>query len=208
MVERIERARRIGGIALGAGKAVFRTGRAWGTTKTRVSTARRSAEPGRVAPAVAAGMAAGAAGGYFLDPDNGKRRRHVAADRARALVRRRAAEAERKARYAAGIAKGAAYEASGGHGAGEELADADLANKVRSEIFRDADAPKGEVNVNAENGVVFLRGELDSKKRIDELVKAAHEVAGVRDVVSLLHLPGEEAPAKEEKSPPARARKR
>ena len=43
-----------------------------------------------------------------------------------------------------------------------------LARKVESEIFRAADAPKGAVSVNAENGVVFLRGEVDKYTWVDE----------------------------------------
>jgi osmotically-inducible protein OsmY len=188
-------------------KAIFRTGRAWGSARTRIKTSRRPA-PRAAGPGVAAGAVAGAAGAYFLDPQSGKRRRHVAFDRARSLMRKGAAEGERKARHAAGAAKGAAYEAGGAGDGAEELPDPDLANKVRTEIFRDADAPKGEVNVNAENGVVYLRGEIASRDRIDALVGAAREVEGVRDVVSLLHPPDEPAPVKEPKSAPARRARR
>ena len=37
---------------------------------------------------------------------------------------------------------------------------ADLAERVKSELFRPADAPKDSVNVSVESGVVYLRGEL------------------------------------------------
>jgi osmotically-inducible protein OsmY len=40
----------------------------------------------------------------------------------------------------------------------EQPDDAALARKVETELFRDADVPKGDINVNAEDGVVFLRG--------------------------------------------------
>ena len=73
--------------------------------------------------------------------------------------------------------------------------DVTLARKVESEIFRDADVPKGQVNVNAEDGKVVLRGEVDSPGMIDELVGKASKVQGVQDVESLLHTPGEQAPA-------------
>jgi osmotically-inducible protein OsmY len=195
MTNKIQRARRIAGIVVGAVKGIFRTGRAWGSTRTRIATARRPTISSGTA--LAAGAVTGAAGAYFLDPQNGKRRRHVAFDRAKALLRCGAAESERKARYAAGVAKGAAYEATGSGDGAESLPDADLANKVRTEIFRDADAPKGDVSVNAENGTVYLRGEVDSPELIEHLDEQAHEVHGVRDVVTLLHLPGEPAPTKE-----------
>jgi len=197
MATKIQRARRIGGIASGTIKAIFRTGRAWGTARTRVRTARRPAPTVSTGAAVAAGAAGGAAGAYFLDPQQGKRRRHVAFDRLLALLRRGKAGSERKARYAAGVAKGAAAEAAGAGEGAESLPDADLANKVRSEIFRDEDAPKGNVNVNAENGVVYLRGEVDSPEQREQLATSARQIKGVRDVVNLLHLPGETAPNKQ-----------
>ena len=151
--------------------------------------------------ALAVGAAGGVAGAYFLDPQNGKRRRHVAFDRATAILRSGAAEGERKARYAAGVAKGAAHEAAGAGDGEESLPDPDLANKVRSQVFRAPDAPKGDVNVNAENGVVYLRGEVPDAEVLDKLETQAREVAGVGDVVSLLHLPGKPVPTREKPAP-------
>lgn len=197
MTTKIQRIRRIGGIAIGAVKTIFRTGRSWGAARTKVATVRRPGPTVSTGAALAAGAASGAAGAYFLDPQNGRRRRHVAADRAMALARRGATEGERTARYAAGVAKGAAHEAAGAGGGAESLPDPDLANKVRTEVFRAQDAPKGHVNVNAEHGVVYLRGEVDSAEDAEQLATQAGQIAGVREVVSLLHLPGEPAPTKE-----------
>jgi osmotically-inducible protein OsmY len=197
MATKIQRARRIGGFAIGAVKAIFRTGRAWGSTRTRISTARRPTPTVSTGAAVAAGVAGGAAGAYFLDPQEGKRRRHVAFDRIAALVRRGKAESERKARYAAGQARGAAYEAAGAGNGSESLPDPDLANKVRSQIFRGEETPKGDINVNAENGIVYLRGEVKSADDVNRLGEQARGITGVRDVVNLLHVPGEPAPTKE-----------
>jgi hypothetical protein len=163
----------------------------------RVATARRPAPTPSTGAAVAAGVAGGAAGAYFLDPQQGKRRRNVALDRLTALLRRGKAESERRARYAAGVARGAAAEATGAGEGSADLPDPDLANKVRSEIFRDRDAPKGDVNVNAENGIVYLRGEVGSADEREKLATGARQVKGVRDVVNLLHLPGDAAPTKE-----------
>ena len=47
--------------------------------------------------------------------------------------------------------------------------------------------PKGKINVNAENGKVVLRGEVDSPELIDDLVAKARNVQGVQDVENLLH---------------------
>jgi len=197
MATKIQRTRKISRIAIGAVKTIFRTGRAWGTARMRVTTARRAAPTPSTGAAVAAGVAGGAAGAYFLDPQQGKRRRHVALDRLTGLLRRGKAESERRARYAAGVARGAAAEATGAGEGSADLPDPDLANKVRSEIFRDQDAPKGDVNVNAENGVIYLRGEVRSAEESEKLATSARQVKGVRDLVNLLHLPGETAPTKE-----------
>lgn len=72
----------------------------------------------------------------------------------------------------------------------EPLNDPTLARKVESEIFRSAEAPKGRVDVNAENGVVYLRGEVDDEAAIEALVAATRDVEGVERVESLLHTPG------------------
>jgi hypothetical protein len=68
--------------------------------------------------------------------------------------------------------------------------DVTLARKVESAIFRSEDSPKGDVNVNAENGVVFLRGQVKTPEQIKGLEVAARKVAGVKDVNNLLHTPG------------------
>jgi osmotically-inducible protein OsmY len=135
------------------------------------------------------GAAVGAAGAYFLDPDNGTRRRHVARDRGLAVGRDAVAEAERRARYAEGVAEGVVAKATPGGGRpGEELNDPALARKVESEIFRPADAPKDKVDVNVEDHVVYLRGKLESGDQAKALVEAARQVDGVRDVESLIEV--------------------
>jgi hypothetical protein len=72
--------------------------------------------------------------------------------------------------------------------------DVTLARQVESELFREENAPKGQISVNAANGVVQLRGEVEQPELIDELVQRARSVQGVREVENLLHLPGQEAP--------------
>ena len=56
--------------------------------------------------------------------------------------------------------------------------DVTLARKVETEIFRDADVPKGQINVNAENGVVVLRGEVEEPELIRDLEAEDTERAG------------------------------
>ena len=151
-------------------------------------------------PSFLLGAAAGAAAAWFLDPDDGPRRRNVTRDKAMKYARKGASEAEAKAQYAGQAVKGAATQAAPGSGredAGERLNDAGLAAKVESEIFRDADAPKGDVSVNVEDGVVHLRGQVDSPETITQLEQAARQVEGVRDVKNLLHGSGEPAPSRQ-----------
>jgi osmotically-inducible protein OsmY len=141
------------------------------------------------------GAAAGAAAVWFLDPNEGARRRNVVRDKALMYARQTGVEAQRKASYAAGQAKGAAYQAAPTGGKEpEELNDPALARKVETEIFRDADAPKGAVSVNVEDGVVYLRGEVADEDEIRTLAEEAAKVDGVRGVENLLHTPGTPAP--------------
>ena len=132
-------------------------------------------------------LALGAALTYFFDPENGRRRRKVTADRLGALVRRHGKRAIKGT-----AARTQALKAKSTH-LGEEPKpppdDVTLARKVESEIFRGSEVPKGKVNVNAENGKVVLRGEVDSAEMIDELVEKTRNVQGVQDVESLLHTP-------------------
>jgi osmotically-inducible protein OsmY len=72
--------------------------------------------------------------------------------------------------------------------------DATLKDKVESELFRDEHEVKGSISINAQEGVVQLRGEVPSQDLIDALVDRTQKIHGVREVESLLHTPGTEAP--------------
>jgi hypothetical protein len=119
MATKIQRARRIGGIAIGAVKAIFRTGKTWGTARTRVATIRRPEPTVSSGTALAAGVAGGAAGAYFLDPKSGQRRRKAlgrrvpAIKRAAALMGRGASKEEARESFDAKTVQMAA-----GNGAG------------------------------------------------------------------------------------------
>ena len=137
------------------------------------------------------GAAVGAAAAYFLDPQGGAERRKEAGEKALATAKSRGGDVAASAKKAAGKARGAA---PGMPGRGEQPDDVTLSRKVESEIFRPADAPKGSVSVNAENGVVFLRGEVSDREWIDRFEEQARKVDGVAEVRNLLHLPGTDAP--------------
>jgi osmotically-inducible protein OsmY len=138
------------------------------------------------------GATIGAAAAWFLDPNDGTRRRNVVRDKAMKYARRGKDEAARKATYAGTAVKGKATAAAPGTGrepAEERLNDPALKAKVESEIFRDPDAPKGQVSVSVEEGIVSLRGEVEDPGTIEALRDAAAKVDGVRRVESLLHTP-------------------
>jgi osmotically-inducible protein OsmY len=111
--------------------------------------------------------------------------------------------AKRYAERYAEQAKGAVGSVTPGAGrapAEERLNDPALAAKVESEIFRGQDLPKGNIAVNVEYGVVYLRGEVPNREQMDGLVDRARKVDGVRAVENLTHLPNEVAPTKDEAS--------
>jgi osmotically-inducible protein OsmY len=146
------------------------------------------------------GAAAGAAAAWFLDPNDGTRRRNVARDKGLKFARKGAAEAQSKAQYAAGQAQGAVQQATGSDrpAADERLNDQGLQAKVESEIFRGVDVDKGGVVVSVEDAVVYLRGEVATPEAITQLGYAARGVEGVRDVQNMLHGPGQPAPMQQE----------
>jgi len=141
-----------------------------------------------------AGAAIGVAATYFLDPRSGAQRRNTTRDKALSNVKSGAGDVAGGARRAANRARGAMHSVTPSMPGGAKPDDVTLARKVESEIFRSADAPKGSVSVNAENGVVFLRGTVEQREWIDRLGDAARQVDGVAEVRNLLHMPGTEAP--------------
>lgn len=138
-----------------------------------------------------AGLTAGLM--YFFDRDQGNRRRAAAKDRIAAFGRRLVRRGESAGGGAASQAQALKAKATHLREEPKELDDVTLARKVETQIFRSPDVPKGQVAVNVQRGVVQLRGEVPSLDMLRELVERTRAVQGVRDVESLLHLPGEPA---------------
>lgn len=136
----------------------------------------------------AAGAGLGAAILYFLDGNSGARRRSIARDKASKYVRQGADAVQVAGLQAQGTAAGARHAVAGGDSAPAD--DQTLKNKVETEIFRPAQAPKGDVNVLVVDGVVELRGQVEDAAQREGLEQAARKVTGVLDVRNLLHLPG------------------
>jgi osmotically-inducible protein OsmY len=139
--------------------------------------------------------AIGAAIAFFFDPTSGRRRRALARDRAGSFLRQGRRRLTRLQRHAQAEAYGVSQKAQ--HLREEPKPtpdDATLAQKVQTEIFRDPDVPKGQINVNAENGTVVLRGEVENADLIRDLEERVRKVQGVEEVENLLHVPGSTAP--------------
>jgi len=146
---------------------------------------------------LAVGGVLGALLAYFFDPSNGTRRRHTLRDRVGAFFRSGGRQASQVGRAVAADAYGFSQKVQHLKEERKDYDDTTLADKIRSEVFRDPDVPKGNINVNVQNGIVQLRGEVPRPELIDDLVEQTRKVQGVRDVENLLHVPGTQAPMHE-----------
>jgi ElaB/YqjD/DUF883 family membrane-anchored ribosome-binding protein len=140
--------------------------------------------------------AAGAAAAFFLDPVSGKRRRSVARDWILARARGAAQGGRRAGGFIGARTYGAVQSVRHRRDAGVPENDQVLAHKVESELFQGNDFPKGQININAENGIVVLRGQVATPDLIKRVEGQVRRIQGVREVENLLHLPGTPAPAR------------
>jgi hypothetical protein len=131
---------------------------------------------------------------YFFDPREGNRRRKEVVQRGGGFLRRLVRRGQRTGQAVASQTYGVTQKVVHRKEEEKDLSDETLAAKVESEIFRDPEAPKGRVNVNVVDGVVYLRGEV-GEDLIQDLEAATRKVTGVKDVENLLHTPGSQAPA-------------
>jgi len=131
----------------------------------------------------------GAALAYFLDPQSGRRRRHQTRDQLLSLARHGTKRGRKLVHHASADAAGTARRAAHAlrRDSNVELDDATLVDKVESIVFRKHDVPKGQININAENGVVFLRGQVEDPGLVETLETRVRKVRGVKDVENLLH---------------------
>ena len=141
---------------------------------------------------LAAAAAAGAGAAYLLDPDRGHSRRARLKDQTRSKLRKEARAVERQAHLQRGRVQGLVHRTTH-HVQSPPENDHVLVDKVRSEVFGRRHEVASHVSVDAANGVVTLRGELDDPAAITELELAVRKVGGVKDVVNLLHRPGQPA---------------
>ncbi|HEX9269692.1 MAG TPA: BON domain-containing protein [Candidatus Limnocylindria bacterium] len=139
------------------------------------------------------GIVTGAILAFLFDPELGKRRRAQLVDRTGGVTRKARRRTRALGRKLRSDARGWQERIAHSDGGSGGLDDATLAQRVRSEVFRDRDVPKGQVSLNAENGVVVLRGQLDRPEEITDLEERVARVEGVSGVRNLLHLAGTRA---------------
>ena len=132
--------------------------------------------------------ALGGAVAYFLDPEMGNRRRKMALQRTAHLVRRSARGLGKSGTKLGGDITGKRQALMHSRDAHEPFDDATLAHKVESVLFRDPHIAKGRININAEHGVVVLRGEVEQPSDMRDIERAVKDIDGVHEVRSLLHL--------------------
>jgi osmotically-inducible protein OsmY len=142
------------------------------------------------------GVAIGAAAVWFLDPNDGARRRRVLQDMVQSSARPGAEHVATDAAWPADAVeeKVPAAPTARLEPPAEPLSDPALEAKVQREVFREGGVPRERVALNVEDGVVYLRGEVEDESVIDSMGQAARKVDGVRGVENLLHTPG--APSK------------
>ena len=138
---------------------------------------------------------AGAAASFLLDPARGRARRARLADQGRAALRTAAQRAERLGRQVRSEVDGRLAAARAARTPSvAPTDDVTIADRVRSELFRDPEIPKESLSINVERGVVVLRGEIPEGEMRARIVDEVERIDGVWAVRDLLHLPGETAP--------------
>lgn len=142
------------------------------------------------------GIGIGALAAYLFDPARGKTRRVQVRDRMMGKSRRLSRKLQRTGRHVVSDAEGMKERIANLSSEEKSYDDVTLAQKVSSELFLDPSLPKESININAEEGVVVLRGEVDQVKDIKKIEKQVRKIDGVDEVDNFLHVKGTPAPNK------------
>jgi hypothetical protein len=162
--------------------------------QTRMAGNRLPRRGGPSRLAVVSGAVAGAVAVYFLDPQHGRARRAQFVDWSGARLRR-GWKAVNELGARTGANASALPQRMVSLRSGPRPADdLTLRDRVESEIFRNGDLPKGQINLDVESGVVTIRGQVENAFQIASVEKAVLKVPGVVGVENLLHVDGTPAP--------------
>ena len=138
----------------------------------------------------------GAALAYFLDPQNGTRRRNTMMQQLGGLIGGFGGNSQTAMRYVAGKTYGVVQETVPHPRDNPNPDDQTLRDRVESEVLRNPKWKQSDVIFNVVNGSVELRGELQTPQDIDDLINTVKSVPDVKGVNSYLHLPHTVAPNK------------
>jgi hypothetical protein len=138
----------------------------------------------------------GAGLAYFYDPDRGRGRRTEARDRLGGLVRRTERRADRARRRVEAERFGIEQRMRHPEPERTFVEDRTLADRIRSEAFGAAGFPSERVSVDVQEGVVYLRGQVERPDEVHAVEDAVRTVAGVSEVRNLLHTAGSPPPNK------------
>jgi hypothetical protein len=141
--------------------------------------------------AVLAGVAAGASAIFFLDPKSGARRRALVCDQFRHQSSVLPRYVVRGTRAAAGPLRGALHGIRGALATCQPepaIDDAELKHRVESELGRHSNVPLGELNIDAADGIVRIRGTAPHAQTAESIVNETAKVHGVRAVISLMRM--------------------
>lgn len=142
-------------------------------------------------------MTAGAALAYFMDLNQGTRRRHIAQDKLGKWLRLLGSRSGKVVELVGNKAYGTVMETVPHQRDNPNPDDKTLKDRVESEIFRDTRTSRENININVVNGIVEIRGEQPTQQDIDDLVNRVRSIPDVRGVHNYLHLPNTPAPNKE-----------
>jgi osmotically-inducible protein OsmY len=136
--------------------------------------------------------AAGAVAAYVFDPDLGARRRALLRDKARHARRVIARRMRGAIRTIQGRGRGAVHETlrrTPLHRTSPPDMDMYVKQRVESELGHEPDLPLSEVNFDAVDGLVRVRGTVPNADTARRIVQRVLDVEPVKAVVSLLHTP-------------------
>jgi hypothetical protein len=139
------------------------------------------------------GIVIGGVGTLLLDPHLGTRRRALVRDKARRYRRLAPRRVRGAARAAQGPVRGAVHTVAHRTPWYQQPAPPDLdefvKHRVESVLGRRRDLSLADLNFDAADGVVHVRGTVQDEDTARRIVQAAASVEGVRAVCSLMHTP-------------------
>jgi gas vesicle protein len=146
------------------------------------------------------GAVTGVVIGYLFDPERGKSRRATLIQWSSARLRRGVGAASQLGRYSSKTAAALPQRVVSLRSAQSRSTPDDLTlrDRVESEVLRDPELPKGDINFDVNSGIVTIRGAVDNAFSISTIEKAVFKVPGVSGVENLLHVSGTPAPNKAE----------